>query len=69
MNQTEAQFNKLLEAACVDPNILAFWLGGSRGKGMVGRFPRPICDRGLTHYSICLDRVLRPAYDSYVLTC
>lgn len=35
MDETEAQFNRVLEAACSDPNILAFWLDGSRGKGMI----------------------------------
>ena len=35
MGKTEARFNEILEAARRDPNILAFWLGGSRGKGVI----------------------------------
>lgn len=32
---TEAEFQRLLHAAQEDANILAFWLAGSRGKGVV----------------------------------
>jgi hypothetical protein len=34
MAETEARFNQVLEAAYRDPNVLAFWLDGSRGKGV-----------------------------------
>ena len=35
MNRTEALFSRLAEDARKDPNILAFWLDGSRGKGVI----------------------------------
>lgn len=34
-HDTELKFNKILDEARNDPNIIAFWLGGSHGKGMV----------------------------------
>lgn len=34
-NPTEDAFNKILEDARTDPNIIGFWLSGSRGKGLV----------------------------------
>ena len=37
-SETEQQFNKIRDEAKTDPNIIAFWLGGSRGKGMVTEF-------------------------------
>ncbi len=36
--QPEIIFSELLAEAKADPNILGFWLGGSRGKGTVTRF-------------------------------
>jgi len=34
-NPTEDAFNKILDDAQADPNIIGFWLSGSRGKGLV----------------------------------
>ena len=34
MNRTDAVFNQILRDAQTDLNILAFWLSGSRGKGL-----------------------------------
>jgi hypothetical protein len=36
--QPEEIFSDLLAEAKADPNILGFWLGGSRGKGVSTRF-------------------------------
>lgn len=35
MDPTTVLFKQILEAAQKDPNILAFWLEGSRGKGLI----------------------------------
>jgi Streptomycin adenylyltransferase len=35
MNPTEMLFNQIVKDAQKDPNILAFWLNGSRGKGVI----------------------------------
>lgn len=35
MNNTQDQFSAFLEDAKNDPNVIALWLGGSRGKGLV----------------------------------
>jgi hypothetical protein len=35
MNRTEMLFNQIVKDAQKDPNILAFWLDGSRGKGVI----------------------------------
>ena len=35
MNRTEMLFNQIVKDAHQDPNILAFWLDGSRGKGVI----------------------------------
>jgi hypothetical protein len=35
MNRTEMLFNQIVKDAQKDPNILAFWLNGSRGKGVI----------------------------------
>ena len=35
MDQPAEVFQQILEAAGKDPNILAFWLDGSRGKGLI----------------------------------
>jgi hypothetical protein len=34
-NPTEDAFHKILEDARTDPNIIGFWLSGSRGKGLI----------------------------------
>ena len=37
MNPTEVLFDQIVNDALNDPNILAFWLDGSRGKGVITR--------------------------------
>src|SRR3989344_4843698 len=38
MADSQVKFNKILEEAENDPNIIGFWVGGSRGKGMVTQY-------------------------------
>lgn len=37
MKQTEILFDQIVQDAFNGPNILAFWLDGSRGKGVITR--------------------------------
>jgi len=73
MDQTEAQFNKLLAAACADPNILAFWLDGSRGKGVITPFSDYDCtmlvkDEVLDEYRNKYEQLGNPRIDLSVST-
>src|SRR5215467_9447103 len=73
MDQTEAEFKKLLEAACADPNILAFWLDGSRGKGVITPFSDYDCtmlvkDEVLDEYRNKYEQLGNPRIDLGVST-
>jgi predicted nucleotidyltransferase len=71
MKPNEKLFNKILAEAKTDPNILAFWLDGSRGKGLVTKYSDYDCtlvvkDEVLAEYEKKYENLKEPGIDSNV---
>ncbi len=68
MKPNEKLFNKILAEAKTDPNILAFWLDGSRGKGLITKYSDYDCtmvvkDEVLADYQKKYSRIKEPGID------
>src|SRR3989338_2166151 len=73
MNQTQKRFETILAAAKADPNIIGFWLDGSRGKGIVTKYSDYDCtmivkDRGLAAYKKQYEQLGEPEIELRVRT-
>ncbi|UMX48220.1 MAG: DUF4037 domain-containing protein [Candidatus Nealsonbacteria bacterium DGGOD1a] len=67
-------FNKVLEEAKNDPNILAFWLDGSRGKGIIKHAESDydcmmiVADEVLNEYKSRYEKIGNPVFELGVMT-
>lgn len=71
MKANEKLFNKIFVEAKTDPNILAFWLDASRGKGLITKYSDYDCtivvkDNVLTEYEKKYENLKEPGIDSNV---
>jgi hypothetical protein len=67
-------FNKVLEEAKNDPNILAFWLDGSRGKGIIKHAESDydcmmiVADGALNEYKSRYEKIGNPVFELGIMT-
>lgn len=67
-------FDNVLEESKNDPNILAFWLEGSRGKGIIGHAESDydcmmiVKDEAIAEYKEYYEKIGNPAFEIGVMT-